>query len=320
MNLTSRDHFNNRAIAVFGDSITHGANCPDIPAQSYIGVVKRKLMQNYGLKNYGYASMESSMWNSGGRYDELHQITQNTPWQELRDGKLLGTFALQSQQKGDSLTIALREPYAYAYVYAAPGSGDFSVSNGGKTPVTAVTPSFAKEGKKGLRSEPIKLGGSAITITALTDEPVTLCGMGYYNDLDGHVLNNYANNGLRLVGISDEILEIMAKVDTAIFSLGYNDSHFPTDTAEFTRKIDLLIAAFNRHGTKLYVNDLCWNLPESDHFRSEIKRLAQSVSHAVRVPQVTEIAERELLDGVGAHPNVEGHGLQAAALIAAMEL
>jgi hypothetical protein len=138
--------------------------------------------------------------------------------------------------------------------------------------------------------------------------------------LNGYVVNNYSNNGLRLVGICDELLTFMANVDTAVFSLGYNDSHFPTDEDDFTHKIDLLIGGFTCNGTRLYVNDLCWNLPENNHFRREIKRMAGSVPGAVYVPQAAAIMERGLLDTVGAHPDAEGHALQAAALQAAMGL
>ena len=316
MTICKTDDFGDRAVAVFGDSITHGANCPDIPGQSYIGLLKQRLEQKGVLRNYGFVSMEWSMRNACGRYDELHQVRQGIEqsWREERQPDNLGSYGLVSDRAGLTLEIALSRPYQYAYVYytATPDGGVFTVRGGGR-PATVNTRSRQVEQ---LRAGPFCVADQKLTIESADNRTVTITGMGYYNDLNGPVVNNYANNGLRLVGLGDDLIGRMARADTVIFSLGYNDSHFPTRKFEFVRKIDLLIAAVRQYGAKLYVNDFCWALPEGNHFRHHLRRLAEK-TNGVFIAQ-TDQAGR--LDPIGAHPDAEGHRRIAEALIRAMGL
>ncbi len=70
--VTKEDPFGNHSIAVLGDSISHGANAPKIYEQSYVALVKQSLWEQAGYENYGFASIENTMWNSTGTYKEVH--------------------------------------------------------------------------------------------------------------------------------------------------------------------------------------------------------------------------------------------------------
>jgi lysophospholipase L1-like esterase len=314
MNIAKTDDFGDYAIAVFGDSITHGANCPDIPNQSYIGLLKNRLAQKGLLKNYGFASAESSMWNSCGRYDEIHQIRrdENTLWREERMPENLGTFALTAEQRGLTFDVDVGGAYQYAYVYytSAIDNGMF-IMKSGRASVTVNS----RERLGGVRrAGPIRIADGKIHIETLDNNTVVISGFGYYNDLNGLVVNNYSNNGLRLVGLDDNVIRTMARAGTVIFSLGYNDSHFPTKKSEFTRKINVVIAEAKKYSTRVYVNDLCWNLPEDNHFRRGLRHLAIA-TNGIYIPQTDQIGR---LDPVGAHPDPAGHKIIADALINAM--
>jgi lysophospholipase L1-like esterase len=316
MLITKTDDFGDRAVSVFGDSITHGANCPDIPNQSYIGLLKKKLAQKGLLRNYGFASVESSMWNTCGRYDEIHQVRRNedSGWREERMPENLGTFALTAEQRGEAFDVDVSGAYEYAYVYytSSIDNGTFTVTSGDR----AVTVCSRERGGGARRAGPIRISDSKLRLETRDSNTVCISGFGYYNDLNGLVVNNYANNGLRLVGLDDNLIKTIARADTVIFSLGYNDSHFPTKKSEFTRKLNIVIAAARQYGARLYVNDLCWNLPEDNHFRRGLRRLAAETG-GILIPQTDQTGR---LDPIGAHPDVEGHKRIADALINAMGL
>ena len=69
-----RDAYGGKSINILGDSISHGANAPNIPDHSYVGLLKKAVAKKFGVYNYGFTSLLCTFDNPDGTYQELHTI------------------------------------------------------------------------------------------------------------------------------------------------------------------------------------------------------------------------------------------------------
>ena len=186
-----------------------------------------------------------------------------------------------------------------------------------------------------------------IAIISADNSPVTINGLGFYNDISGNYVtfNKYTRGGAMLSPLSDTVLSQAASSGTLIMGLGYNDAFWGHDhgfTKEtFSDRIDYLIAECNKNGTKVIVNDYLWSnyrtlaayqgysaavKAEVDDkfvfFREELKRFAAETD-GIYVNQEARWGS-EIIKYVdandGVHPTNEGHALMAQAILEAMGL
>lgn len=310
--VTKEDPFGNRSIAVLGDSISHGANAPEIYNDSYLALVKQSLWEEVGYENYGFASIENTMRNNSGMYREVHHTSWGSEWTEQRIDDNLGRFNLSASKKGSKLDFTVEKDYEYFTVY-------YEVNeDGGTFDVITDEGTVTVDTSKGLtdkigRSEYIAFPASrSFTIEVSSEgKKVAINGVGYYNNTDGVVINNYASNGSKLIDVSDNILDFACQSGVLIMAHGYNDSHFQqndaANQAKFTEKIDYIIQKVSETGCKVIVNDMCWNCNSENFFRKELSRLAEETGGLYVSAQDAYGAEmlKNLSDGV--HPGVEGH-------------
>ncbi len=320
------DPYGQPAIAVLGDSISHGANCPKIYEQSYISLVKQALWEKTGVENYGFASIENSLWNGLGRYDEVHQTRWDTNiWQEERIDADLGRMRVSASKKGLSLDFTVAKNFKSFYVYyeknANGGTFDVVTSDGR----TSVDTTQGLDGYSTVgRSEAIPFPADGKFSLEITSEgkPVGINGVGYYQDPSQPVINNYASNGSKLIDVSDEIIQFACRADTLIMAHGYNDSHFdgsnPDNQKEFTRKIDLIIETVKQTGCRVIVHDMAWGFGSQDFYRKELARLA-SETGGLYVSAQDEYGQA-ILDMLNdnVHPSPEGHRVIGEYLISKM--
>lgn len=321
--VTKEDPFGNHSIAVLGDSISHGANAPKIYEQSYVALVKQSLWEQAGYENYGFASIENTMWNSTGTYKEVHHASWGSEWAEQRIDDNLGRFNLSSSKKGTKLDFTVEKAYQYFTVY-------YEVNeNGGTFDVITENGTVTVDTSKGLtdkigRSEYIAFpAGKKFTIQVSSEgKKVAINGVGYYNNTDGVVINNYASNGSKLIDVSDNVLDIACQSGVLIMAHGYNDSHFQQSSKinqrKFTEKIDYIIQKVSETGCKVIVNDMCWNCNSENFYRKELKRLAEATGGLYVSAQDAygDAMLGNLNDGV--HPNPAGHKLVADLMLSLM--
>ncbi|MGN0172624.1 MAG: SGNH/GDSL hydrolase family protein [Acutalibacteraceae bacterium] len=363
VNVVPTDAFGDHSISILGDSISHGATSVDIVNNSWVGLLKKAVNAASEDNNYGFTTVEGTLWGAVQshelhpfptcNYGQFKERGQNGKgWTEYRTAELLGTKGLGSVKKGDWLQFAPTEQYAYFCVYyqSGPKYGSFTVggSDGaaiadlnGATEVScqADEETFARTA---FYDATLLKEDGAIRITTTSDKEVIITGIGYYNTLGGVVVNNYSNGGLQfagtgksqngnMTGLDNSIVDFAATSGTLIFALGYNDAHFFDDYDLFTEKINHLIEVANANGTKVIVNDLCWDFDTGNgkyhdryqflsYIKDDLKRLAEETNGVYVSPQ--DIYGQELLDTIsdGAHPNAEGHKMIADAVIAALGL
>ncbi|MBQ9414414.1 MAG: hypothetical protein IJU16_04735 [Clostridia bacterium] len=351
VNVTGKNTFGDRSVSIVGDSISYGAGSNgDVATNSYVGIIRSAINQKTGSNNYGFASIRARTWGENPAFEIHDWPTKGGEWEtEIRDRDNLIGDGFFSTGHWNYLDVKVREGYNYQYfcVYyqKGPGRGIFSVASDSSDKTTL-------DGQQNFVCEadsetPARTGfyrmsdfdNRTIRITVQTDgKPVTITGIGYYNDLTGVVVNNYSCPGLSLAGsrtsetsgVTKKVLGIAAKADTVIFALGYNDSHFSVDPSFFSEKIDYLIEQINQNGSHLIVNDMCWYIPSVtsismnkdliDFYKGELKRLARETGGVYLDQQAIhgDAVLQYIYDG--AHPNPDGHWVIADTILQAMGL
>lgn len=356
IDVTATDLFGEHSITILGDSISHGATSIDVPNNSWVGLVKQAVNEASGDNNYGFTTVEGTLWGATQSY-EMHKFpatpdgfrdraASGTGWAEYRTAELLGTKGLGSGKEGATLTFTPQQRFNYFCVYyqAGPAYGSFDVCDSAGNVLTSVDANAEADGYA--RTEMLDMTALPddlqIVLKATSDKEIIFTGIGYYDNPDGVVVSNYANGGLQfagtgvsangdVTGLDNKFIDLAVSSGTMIFALGYNDAHFRSDYDLFSEKIDYLIQKANENGTKVIVNDLCWDFSSTDKIylakypkvpfvKEELKRLAEETD-GVYVDQQA-IHGEAILDTIsdGAHPNAEGHAMIAQAVIDAMGL
>lgn len=369
----NRDWWGEKSVALLGDSISFGAGAEgNLADYCYAGMLKKAFNKANGSTNYGFMPAYTTNWSP--RSEEVcgwptmtggPGVSGNSDgWSETDNGNRLMTFGLTAYKQYASLTYKLRSGYDFEYmcVYyqTGPSHGSFVVADnrdGMGYDKTEVGASSAKvydcentvnETKRtGFFRVDDFQNGFSINIVSGDNQPVTICGLGFYNDISGNAItfNKYTRGGAMLTSLSDTVLSQAASSGTLILGLGYNDAFWGHEygytKADFTNRINYLIAECNKNGTKVVVNDYLWSnyntlaqykawgadlRAQIDEkfvfFRSELKRLAKETD-GIYVSQ--EDTWGDLIIGYanandGVHPVNAGHEFMATALLEAMGL
>lgn len=365
------DCWGERSVAILGDSISFGAGCEgNIADTSYAGIVKKAVNGKNGSPNYGFMPAYTTNWSP--RSDEVCSWPamtggpgvpgNDTGWSETDSGDRLMTFGLTAYKQWASLTYKLRSGYNYEYfcVYyqTGPGYGTFVLSNvvdglgydqadiNGNVVIDCENTVCETKRTGFYRVSDFK-NGMTIAITSGDNSPVTINGLGFYNDISGNSItfNKYTRGGAMLTSLSDKVLSQAASSGTLIVGLGYNDAFWGRDynyTKEaFSNRIDYLIAECKKNGTNVIVNDYLWNnyktldgykncsaaiKADIDEkfvfFSEELKRLANE-TNGIYIDQEARWGN-ELMQYVnandGVHPLNGGHKLMAQTILEAMGL
>ena len=376
INVASRDCWGERSIAVLGDSISFGAGCSgEIASNSYVGIVKNAVNAANGSTNYGFMSCYTVNWGTPQSTEICGWPTMTggpgvegnpSGWAETDDGNRLMSIGLTAYKQYASLTYNLRNGYNYDYVcvyyHTGPSNGQFTVANntdaGGYDKAEVGESASKVYDCENTTEETKRTGffrvsdfpnGISINIVSADNQPVTITGLGFYNDISGNAVtfNKYCRGGAMLSKLSDTVIDQAASSGTLIVGLGYNDAFWgPLNGMSrelFTNRINTLISAVNGKGTQLIVNDYLWSNYKDQatyqnanattkqaidecfvFYRAELKRLAKETSgiyinqeeyHGDAIRAQVDIS---VCDGV--HPTNAGHALMAQPILEALDL
>lgn len=367
------DWWGEKSVALLGDSISFGAGCSGAIADySYAGMIKKAVNGANGSTNYGFMPAYTTNWSP--RSEEICSwptmtggpgVTGNSGgWSETDDGDRLMYFGLTAYQQYAALTYTLKSGYDYEYVcvyyHTGPEHGQFVVANnvdGMGYDQTEVGASASKvydcentveETKRtGFFRVSDFTNGISINIVSADNQPVTITGLGFYNDISGEQItfNKYCRGGAMLTPLSDTVLSQAASSGTLIMGLGYNDAFWGNaygyTKEDFSDRIDYLIAECNKNGTQVIVNDYLWSNYQTlatyqgysaevkadvdekfAFFHEELKRFAAETD-GIYVNQEARWGQ-DIIDAAnavdGVHPNNSGHEMMATAILEAMGL
>ena len=366
----NRDCWGERSVALLGDSISFGAGAEgNLADYAYAGMLKKAFNAKNGSTNYGFMPAYTTNWSP--RSEEVCGWPSatggplaNGGWTETDDGNRLMYFGLTAYKQYASLTYKLRSGYDFEYVciyyQTGPSHGSFVVADNrdglgyDQTEVGASAPKVydcentVNETKRtGFFRVDDFQNGFSINIVSADNQPVTVTGLGFYNDITSDMItfNKYTRGGAMLTPLSDKVLSQAASAGTLIFGLGYNDAFWGHDynyTKEmFSDRINYLIAECNKNGTNVVVNDYLWSnyntlaqykawgaatqatIDEKfAFFHEELKRFARETG-GIYVNQEAYWGDNVMQyvnanDGV--HPLNRGHEFMATALLEAMGL
>lgn len=356
------DVFGNHSITILGDSMGHGSQTGDIYENSWPNLLKKVINKKTGDNNHGFVTVEGTLWGKTVSH-ELHAFPETEQgfknpgargdaWTEYRTAELLGTKGLGSSVKDAELTFTVREKYTYFCVYyqTGPDYGEFEVRDSkgkaltnadGKTQISCENSEEIYARTAFYKMDDLQ-DDLKIVLHVNTDEEVIFTGFGYYNTLDGVVVNNYSNGGLQFAGtgktstgettgLDERFLDLAATSGTVIFALGYNDAYFTTDMDLFAQRVDYLVDAVNKNGVKLIVSDCVWDksatkknfaklYPRVAQVKEQLKRLAEETGGVYLDQQA--IHGDALIDSCedGVHPNADGHAMIAQSIVEALGL
>ncbi len=360
------DCWGEHSIAVLGDSISFGAGCTDsITDNSYVGILRKAFNEENGSENYGFVSSYPKNWGTPTS-EEIHAwpsmtggpgvVGNASGWAEMDNGEWLIKMGMTAYEKNATITYQLKDGYDYDYfcVYYQTGAdfGDFVVTDNGTAKAEVDGGEALIYVGKNDTTETKRTGffktadfSNGITIQVAStgnniakSKPVTITGIGYYNDISGDMVtfNNYSRGGLMLCEVGDQVLDQVASAGTLIVGVGYNDVFWGYQNGyfaeQFTDRIDYLINACNENGTKVIVNDYIWDNPQTmrnplqesmyTHCHAELARLAEETGGVYVNPQEVygdEMIE-EVNNGDGVHPTDAGHAMMAQAILDAIGL
>ena len=307
------DRYGMRGVNIIGDSISHGANAPKIPEQSYVGLFKKAADAEWQGGNYGFVSLLAAIDNASGVYKEIHTISRSGSWQTLQTGDFLGAYAMRSAKQGDTLYIKPKTAFRYAAVFyeASPAGGRFEILVNGKSAGIVDTKAPARDTAARTGLFPLNATAKAdIQVVSAGGGTVTVTGVGYYNSRNGVVVNNYSRSGLQLVQIEDDTLRMMCRASVVVFAMGHNDMWQDGIDAAFAHKIYVVMQAVKDSKARLIVSDFTWGDPKGRTVRKELKRLADAcggVYHDYAAEMSHQIQD-------GSHPYPSGHRILANAL------
>ena len=284
-NIKKDDLYGFKSINVLGTSISHGANAFDVINQSWTGIMRKFIQEEFKTTNHGYVSM-INISNSIGAYVDYHVINPVGTWTKSLTSDTLGFGSYKSSNIGDKLELTIKKPFKYFRVlFKRQTNGGIITAKIGTTVIDINTSgaSFnagisAKIEVYGEPDYPVIL-----TLEKKDSKLTEILGVMYYDNEEDVFFNNYSRSGLTLNEIDDTILDYICKTNVLFFELGHNDRYSNTDISVFKSKIDRIISSINMNKTKLIVLDTIWYEGTSDKYRVELKRLADS-TNAIYIP------------------------------------
>ena len=314
-NIKKDDLYGFKSINVLGTSISHGANAFDIVNQSWTGIMRKFIQEEFNTTNHGYVSM-INISNSVGTYIDYHTINPIGSWIKTLTSNTIGFGSYKSSTLGDKLELTIKKPFKYFRVlYKRQTNGGVISAKIGTTVLDINTSgSLFNAGI----STKIEVYGEpdypvVLTLEKKDNNPTEILGVMYYDNEDDVFFNNYSRSGLTLNEIDNNILDYICKTNILFFELGHNDRYGKTDIAIFKNKIDRIISNVNTNKVKLVVLDTLWYEGNTDKYRVELKRLADS-TNAIYIPfheimnysDNTEWKNNDFLSDFS-HPSPNGH-------------
>lgn len=274
-------------INFIGDSISHGVGATTTFRDSWVGVMRKLLNEEFNGVNYGYVSLNTKETGHTWFEHDIIDVKKIGTWSETNpNGAVIGNYNIYSSTPGDKLQIKVKEDCKYIRIYFEKNTdcGSFDVSLNGTVVKTIDS-----------NSTNIEIGLSDLIDTeqypALFDLDITVksgrvsvCGIQLIDDLNNYTVNNFSKAGISLQQIHNPILWHYFNADVVFFNLAHNDCYSMRNLDGFKSYINQCIEIINVYNPFVIVNDFIWYESEDNEFRQELKRLCNSIKKAIYIP------------------------------------
>lgn len=274
-----------KSINVLGTSISHGANAFDIVNQSWAGIMRKFIQEEFNTNNHGYVSM-IDISNTVGKYVDYHIINPIGSWSKNLTSDTIGFGSYSSTTLGDKLEFTIKKPFKYFKVLFRRQTNGGLITAKIETTVADINTSGSNFGA-GI-SNKLEVYGEpdfpcTLTLEKKDNSPTEILGIIYYNNEDDVFFNNYSRSGLTLAEIDNNILDYICNTNILFFELGHNDKYSSTNIEAFKEKINRIISKVNEKEVTVVVLDTIWYEDINDSYRTEIKRLADN-TNSIYIP------------------------------------
>lgn len=242
------------SITVLGDSISHGANCPQIYEQSWVNKVKKAILNYTNSNNWGFVSTVTEISNVVGTYKELLEITHNGSSQNNINTIGYNFIELRGTQYINLKLLKYKKIRKIGLEFKADSTGsvelylddvkikDFDITSYTGTPYPVVF--IDVEGELFSKIKIVNKSGINKFV-----------GTYLFDDVLKPVVNNYSLSGARLYYTGDELLKRTFDSNLIFFALGHNDS-FNLDNID--DKLNTCYKEWSKRKSKVIVMDFIW--------------------------------------------------------------
>lgn len=310
-----------KSLSVIGDSISQGANAYDITNNSWTGILRKFTQNEYESDSHGFVNAYDKTGSGALLAQDFHLITSKVGFDFIADGEYIGAHRLESNVAGSTITYQINKLMKNVRVYYAQQSsgGDIKVTVNGVDKLT-----FSANGVEGKFKRTAAIDISAellpinITITHVNGAKAILTGMGYYDNVDDVMFNNFGRSGLRLVQVSDDAMNKMCETKLSFFALGHNDDGVSASITDFNSKLAVATAAYNSKNAVVIVLDFIWKT-SANQYKQALQNFANGLNNGFYVNCVTDVfnatsSSDMLTKGYlsdSSHPTPLGHKLIA---------
>ena len=326
------DYWGGSSINLVGDSISWGSNCENVFDDSYAGILRKMINEQYATDNVGFVSLRGVQ---EGAYYDIHTITPTGSWTEKTGTAAASSMCGYARSGSGSLDIsAPKLSKSFRVVYRRySGGGTFKVSgDGGLTWGDTYDTNGTESGGEVTATQSLSGDSTNIRIETVSGN-VDVIGIQYLNDESNVIYNNFSQPGRTIADLNLSVIDKAVTGNALIWALGYNDKAATGTTRDsIISKIDYLIEKVVASGVKLYVIDLNWGVASNHWLREQLIRLGSTVSGAIYIglPDLLSSNGSPILGGnlVNAfnflddanHPNIDGHRYAAETIAKNMGL
>lgn len=310
---------NTKTINFIGDSISHGVGATTTFNDSWVGIMRKLLNEEFNDVNYGYVSLNCSETGHTWFNEEVIEVYKSGTWNESNpNGAVVGGYNIYSANVGDKLQVKVKKDCNFIKIYFEKNSdcGNFDIAINGVLKATINS-----------NATDLTIGISDLIETsqypALFDIDITvksgrvsICGIQLINNVNDFTVNNFSKAGIALQQIHNPILWHYFNADVVFFSLGHNDCYGVNNIGQFRNYITQCIEIINNINPFVVINDFLWYEDENNEFRQELKRLSNSIKKSIYIPFPDKVPfsnQSEAMD-IGflvdfSHPSDTGHQL-----------
>ncbi|MDU9039993.1 SGNH/GDSL hydrolase family protein [Pseudomonas corrugata] len=337
--LISQNPWSVRCLNILGDSISAGANAQNIERDSWVGIFKKMLNLEFGTGNIGFLNIIPTSSNAEGVYQQYFSsaASQTGTWTSLTNASaahIPSGYALQSSVAGS--TQNLKCPLSQRYMrvwYDGTVTGEIEVVINSVVVQTIATTGTGTGYDRGPALELGTLVASNQGVCLFTlrckSGTIRLTGLEFTNENSGGSfrVHNFSRDGRSGRYVAQSVINTAcAGTYAMVWALGTNDitGYDETALAEYTQRIDWIIAAAQANRAKIVFIDFLFNQAYDHPLRQQLRRGAAAIPNAllIDVEQLWTISGGQFTEAeriarglsVGVHPEEVGHRLVAEAL------
>lgn len=321
---------NTKTINFIGDSISHGVGASTTFNDSWVGIMRKFLNEEFNKVNYGYVSLNTKESGHTWFGDDIIDVVRIGTWNETNpNGAVTGGYNIYSSTVGDKLQIKVKKDCKYIRIYYEKNidGGNFDVSLNGtvKTTISSSASDIAV-GLTDLISTEQYPALFDLDITVKSGR-VSICGIQLIDDLNDYLINNFSKAGIALQQIHNPILWEYFNADVVFFSLGHNDCYSMKNLDGFKGYINQCIQIINNYNPFVIVTDFLWYENEESEYRKELKRLCNSIKKSIYIPFPDKVPFTNMAEAIESgflvdfsHPSDKGHQMIAETVAKAVGL